>query len=155
MQSPVTFGEGTSISVSLFLLWLVPFKLTFDYIRMAFMPVPWAFSTAAALALVALSAGPGHMIVERLTNPANVAPAAASALLGTSGATLLLVVLFLAVTSAASAELVAVSSIVVYDIYKPSVLLYSEETRRVSYINQAYRYFNPHASEQTIVRVSP
>ncbi|KAM0753500.1 solute symporter family transporter [Meredithblackwellia eburnea MCA 4105] len=100
----------------------------------AFLPVPWAFSTAAALALVALSAGPGNMVVERLTNPGNVAPAAAAALLGDSGATLLLVVLFLAVTSAASAELVAVSSIFVYDIYKP--------------------YVNPSADEKTIVKVT-
>ena len=92
----------------------------------AFLPVPWAFSTAAALALVALSIRPA--------NPGNVAPDAAVALLGSSGATLLLVVLFLAVTSAASAELVAVSSIVVYDIYKP--------------------YFNPKADEKTIVRVT-
>ncbi|KAL8291661.1 hypothetical protein RQP46_001919 [Phenoliferia psychrophenolica] len=100
----------------------------------AFLPIPWAFSTAASLALVALSAGPGYMVVERLANPSNVAPEAAVALLGSSGATLLLVVLFLAVTSAASAELVAVSSIVVYDIYKP--------------------YFNPNADEKTIVRVT-
>lgn len=40
------------------------------------------------------------------------APAAASAILGQTGAILMLVLLFLAVTSAASAELVAVSSII-------------------------------------------
>ena len=47
-----------------------------------------------------------------------VAPAAASHLLGDVGAILLLSILFTAVTSAGSAELVAVSSLVTYDIYR-------------------------------------
>jgi len=46
------------------------------------------------------------------------ASAAASALLGKAGASILLVLLFLAVTSASSAELIAVSSILTYDVYK-------------------------------------
>lgn len=46
------------------------------------------------------------------------APAAAAALLGKSGAAALLIVLFLAVTSATAAELIAVSSILTFDIYK-------------------------------------
>ena len=46
------------------------------------------------------------------------APAAAAALLGKGGAAALLVVLFLAVTSATSAELIAVSSILTFDVYK-------------------------------------
>jgi Na+/proline symporter len=46
------------------------------------------------------------------------ASAAATALLGKSGATILLILLFLAVTSASSAELIAVSSILTYDVYK-------------------------------------
>lgn len=46
------------------------------------------------------------------------APAAAAALLGKGGAAALLILLFLAVTSATSAELIAVSSILTYDIYK-------------------------------------
>ncbi len=50
------------------------------------------------------------------------APAAASALLGQGGAAALLVVLFLAVTSATSAELIAVSSILTYDVYKVCVV---------------------------------
>lgn len=49
------------------------------------------------------------------------ASAAAAALLGKSGAAILLVLLFLAVTSASSAELIAVSSILTYDIYKVTV----------------------------------
>ena len=46
------------------------------------------------------------------------APFAASALLGKGGAVALLIVLFMAVTSCASAELIAVSSILTFDIYK-------------------------------------
>ena len=49
------------------------------------------------------------------------APAAAAALLGKSGAAAMLVLLFLAVTSAASAELIAVSSMLTYDVYKVSL----------------------------------
>jgi Na+/proline symporter len=65
----------------------------------------------------------------RILSPADVsaglpASAAASALLGKSGAAALLVLLFLAVTSATSAELIAVSSILTYDVYKvPKPLL--------------------------------
>lgn len=59
----------------------------------------------------------------RVLTPADVsaglpAPSAAAALLGTSGAAIMLVLLFLAVTSATSAELIAVSSIMTYDVYK-------------------------------------
>ena len=46
----------------------------------------------------------------------------------------MLILLFLAVTSATSAELIAVSSILTYDVYK--------------------RYINPHATEAQILRVS-
>ncbi|KAJ7667142.1 Sodium:solute symporter family-domain-containing protein [Mycena rosella] len=101
----------------------------------AFLPVPWMFATAAGLAMISLSAGPSSLFTAiPLGQAASVAPAAMSALLGKSGAILLLIVLFLAVTSAASAELVAVSSIITYDVYK--------------------RYFNPHATDKDILRVS-
>lgn len=71
------------------------------------------------LAAVALQGTAGM----KTLSPADVsaglpAPSAASALLGKSGAAVMLVLLFLAVTSATSAELIAVSSIVTYDIYK-------------------------------------
>ncbi|KAL9070271.1 MAG: hypothetical protein Q9161_004964 [Pseudevernia consocians] len=46
------------------------------------------------------------------------APFAATALLGTGGAVALLIVLFMAVTSCASAELIAVSSILTFDVFK-------------------------------------
>jgi len=47
-----------------------------------------------------------------------VVPTAASALLGKSGAFAVLVLVFMAVTSASSAELIAVSAIFTYDIYR-------------------------------------
>lgn len=75
----------------------------------------------------------------RILTPADVsaglpAPSAAAALLGKSGAAIMLVLLFLAVTSATSAELIAVSSILTYDVYK--------------------RYFKPDATEHEILRFS-
>ncbi|KAF7325696.1 hypothetical protein MKEN_00419700 [Mycena kentingensis (nom. inval.)] len=101
----------------------------------AFLPVPWAFATAAGLGMIAISAGPSSPYLPvPLSAAGAVAPAAMTALLGKSGAILLLIALFLAVTSAASAELVAVSSIITYDVYK--------------------RYFNPHATDKQILWVS-
>ena len=47
-----------------------------------------------------------------------VLPNAASALLGKAGAVLALLMVFMAVTSAMSAELIAVSTIATYDIYR-------------------------------------
>ena len=47
-----------------------------------------------------------------------VPPAAAVFLMGRSGAILIVTMLFMAVTSAGSAELVAVSSLFTYDIYR-------------------------------------
>lgn len=59
----------------------------------------------------------------RALTPADIsaglpAPSAAAALLGKSGAAAMLVLLFLAVTSATSAELIAVSAVLTYDVYK-------------------------------------
>ena len=84
--------------------------------------IPFTFATTLGLAAVALRGDPDMIVL----TPADVsaglpAAAAAAALLGKSGAAALLVLLFLAVTSACSAELIAVSSILTYDIYKVSV----------------------------------
>lgn len=77
------------------------------------------FSTTLGLSAVALKGDPSM----RTLSPEDVsaglpASAAAAALLGQAGAAALLIVLFLAVTSATSAELIAVSSILTYDVYK-------------------------------------
>ncbi|KAI0360713.1 urea transporter [Trametes cingulata] len=102
---------------------------------LAWFAIPFMFSTTLGLAAVALRGDPAM----RTLSPADVsaglpASAAAAALLGKSGAAALLIVLFLAVTSATSAELIAVSSILTYDVYK--------------------KYFNPQATEAQILKMS-
>lgn len=86
---------------------------------LAWFAIPFTFATTLGLAAVALRGSPDMKVL----TPADVsaglpAAAAAAALLGSAGAAALLVLLFLAVTSACSAELIAVSSILTYDIYK-------------------------------------
>lgn len=102
---------------------------------LAWFAIPFSMATTLGLAAVALTGDPS---MRKLT-PADVsaglpASAAAAALLGKAGATILLILLFLAVTSASSAELIAVSSILTYDIYK--------------------KYINPHATEAQVLKVS-
>ena len=81
--------------------------------------IPFMWSTTLGLAAVALRDDPDmRVLLPKDVNAGLPAPAAATALLGRSGAAALLVVLFLAVTSATSAELIAVSSILTYDVYK-------------------------------------
>ncbi|KAL2901012.1 Urea-proton symporter DUR3 [Bienertia sinuspersici] len=63
-----------------------------------------------------------------------VPPATAVALMGTAGSVLLLIMLFMAVTSSGSAELIAVSSLCTYDIYRT--------------------YINPKATGKQILTVS-
>ncbi|KAF9787824.1 urea transporter [Thelephora terrestris] len=102
---------------------------------LAWFAIPFMFSTTLGLSAVALRGDPSM----RVLLPADVsaglpAPSAAAALLGKSGAAAVLIVLFLAVTSATSAELIAVSSILTYDIYK--------------------KYINPTATEAQVLKVS-
>ena len=85
--------------------------------------IPFMFSTTLGLAAVALRGDPSMRIL--LPNDVSAglpAPSAAAALLGKSGAAAVLIVLFLAVTSASSAELIAVSSILTFDVYKVIIL---------------------------------
>jgi Na+/proline symporter len=63
-----------------------------------------------------------------------VPPAVATHLLGTSGSVLILIMLFMAIVSTGSAESIAVSSLVAYDIYR--------------------EYFNPEATGKQILFVS-
>ncbi|KAJ6494051.1 urea transporter [Mycena vitilis] len=102
---------------------------------LAWFAIPFTLATTLGLAAVALRGDPDM----RILSPADVSaglpgPAAASALLGQSGAAAVLILLFLAVTSATSAELIAVSSLLTYDVYK--------------------RYMNPEATEAQILRMS-
>jgi urea-proton symporter len=103
------------------------------------------FSTTLGLSAVALRGDPGMRTLSASDVSAGLpAPAAAAALLGKGGAAALLVVLFLAVTSATSAELIAVSSILTFDVYKVSVytiyLTISLSARSLLEILQSKRY---------------
>lgn len=90
---------------------------------MAWFAIPFGFATTLGLAAVALTDKPTFPTYPNTMTQAQVtaglaAPFAASALLGTGGAVAILIVQFMAVTSCASAELIAVSSILTFDVYK-------------------------------------
>lgn len=90
---------------------------------LAWFAIPCAIATSLGLASVALAHGPSPMISLSAAEVGEGLPAvkAAAALMGQSGAVAMLVLLFLAVTSAASAEQIAVSSLLTYDVYKAYV----------------------------------
>ncbi|KAF8811119.1 urea transporter [Phlegmacium glaucopus] len=101
---------------------------------LAWFAIPFTLATTLGLAAVALRGDPAMRVLSAADVSAGLpAAAAAAALLGKAGAVALLVLLFLAVTSACSAELIAVSSILTYDVYKT--------------------YINPKATEDQILRV--
>ncbi|BEI81538.1 hypothetical protein CcaverHIS002_0206980 [Cutaneotrichosporon cavernicola] len=86
---------------------------------LAWFGIPCTIATSLGLAAVVLAWGPQQLIT---LSPAEVgaglpAVKAVGALMGKSGATAMLILLFLAVTSAASAEQIAVSSLLTYDVY--------------------------------------
>ncbi|KZT51561.1 Na+/solute symporter [Calocera cornea HHB12733] len=90
---------------------------------LAWFAIPFAFATTLGLAAVALSDSPAFPTYPSPLSADQIsaglaAPSAATALLGKQGAAALLIVLFMAVTSASSAELIATSSILTFDIYK-------------------------------------
>ncbi|KZT62291.1 Na+/solute symporter [Calocera cornea HHB12733] len=101
--------------------------------------IPFGFATAMGLGCAALTNTPTF---PTYPNPLSAAqngaglssPAAAIALLGKGGAGLMLLLLFMAVTSSTSAELIAVSSLLTFDIYKT--------------------YLRPNATSQQLVRIS-
>ena len=85
--------------------------------------IPFMFSTTLGLAAVALRDDPAmRVLLPKDVSAGLPAPSAAAALLGKSGAAAVLIVLFLAVTSATSAELIAVSSILTYDVYRVTIV---------------------------------
>ncbi|KAJ6557934.1 solute symporter family transporter [Mycena capillaripes] len=92
----------------------------------AWFAIPFGFATTLGLAAVALTDHPSFPTYPNPMSPSQItaglaSPFAASALLGKGGAVALLIVLFMAVTSCASAELIAVSSILTFDVYKTYV----------------------------------
>ncbi|MCJ1360295.1 MAG: hypothetical protein MMC33_010300 [Icmadophila ericetorum] len=93
---------------------------------LAWFAIPFGFSTTLGLSAVALADHPGFPTYPNPLSASQItaglaSPFAASALLGKGGAVALLIVLFMAVTSCASAELIAVSSVLTFDIYKTYV----------------------------------
>ncbi|KAH8661977.1 urea transporter [Xylariales sp. PMI_506] len=85
--------------------------------------IPFSFGTAMGLGCVALSLTSSFptfpdALTAAQTSAGLSAPANAIALLGRGGAGLMLLLLFMAVTSSTSAELIAVSSLITFDVYK-------------------------------------
>ncbi|KAJ2899515.1 uncharacterized protein MKZ38_003009 [Zalerion maritima] len=101
--------------------------------------VPWLTATAMGLAALALETNAAFPTFPDRMDPNDVSaglvlPYAAVALLGKGGAVAALIMVFTAVTSATSSELVAVSSICTYDIYRT--------------------YFKPNASGKSLIWMS-
>ncbi|KAL9600802.1 MAG: hypothetical protein Q9219_002940 [cf. Caloplaca sp. 3 TL-2023] len=85
--------------------------------------IPWLAATTMGLSALALETNPVFPTFPLRMSDADVTaglvlPNAAVALLGKGGAAATLLLIFMAVTSASSAEYIAVSSIFTYDIYK-------------------------------------
>ncbi|KAF8221796.1 Na+/solute symporter [Tricholoma matsutake] len=105
----------------------------------AWFAIPFGFATTLGLAAVALTSNPIYPTFPNQMTSSQVqsglsGPFAAAALAGKGGAVALLITLFMAVTSSSSAELIAVSSILTFDIYK--------------------MYFKPSATPQQLIFVS-
>ncbi|KAG1761479.1 putative urea transporter [Suillus placidus] len=131
----------TNVSINLKAIASHPKGTTKAYMLggLSWFAVPWAFGSCLGLSARALQSNPlfptyPFPLSPQQTSAGLAAPAAAAVLMGKGGAVALLLVVFMAVTSAASAELIAVSSIVSYDIYRT--------------------YWNPQATGAEIVRVS-
>jgi len=97
---------------------------------MCWFSIPFTLATTMGLTAVALDV---ELTPEQVQLGLTV-PAAASVMMGEIGAIMVLVMLFMAVTSAGSAELIAVSSLITYDVYRT--------------------YKNPDASGKTLLKVS-
>jgi Na+/proline symporter len=97
---------------------------------MCWFSIPFTLATTMGLTAVALNVA---LTPEQVQLGLTV-PAAASVLMGPIGAIMVLVMLFMAVTSAGSAELIAVSSLITYDVYRT--------------------YKNPNATGKQLLKVS-
>ncbi|GFR85860.1 urea-proton symporter DUR3-like [Elysia marginata] len=85
---------------------------------LAWFAIPFSFSTTMGLAYVALSAKQGEgLLTPDDVDAGLVPPVVAYHLLGKSGAILIMVMVLMAVTSTGSSEIMAVTSIIIYDIY--------------------------------------
>lgn len=96
---------------------------------MCWFTIPFALATSLGLATLAMQLP----VTIAEGNLGLVPPATAVFVLGQGGAILILIMLFMAVTSTGSAELIAVSSIISYDVYRA--------------------YINPEATGEQILKV--
>lgn len=85
--------------------------------------IPWLTATTMGLSALALENTPAFPTYPNRMSEADISaglvlPYAAVALLGKGGAVATLLIIFMAVTSATSSELIAVSSIFTYDLYR-------------------------------------
>lgn len=90
---------------------------------LAWFAIPWLTASTMGIACLALESSPSFPTYpDRLSDDqvsaGLVLPSAAVALMGKSGAVATLFLVFMAVTSAMSAELISISSIFTYDVYK-------------------------------------
>jgi len=90
---------------------------------LAWFAIPWLCATTMGLAALALETNPVWPTYPNRMPDADVTaglvlPNAAVAMLGSGGAVACLILMFMAVTSTFSAELISVSSILTYDVYK-------------------------------------
>ena len=97
---------------------------------LAWFAIPFALATTLGLAAVAS----GVILTEDQVGQGLVAPTAASVLMGDVGAILILTIIFTAVTAAGSSQLVSVSSLATYDVYRT--------------------YMRPSATGRQLIRVS-
>lgn len=97
---------------------------------LAWYAVPMLMASSLGLAARALYGNDPDMaeLTSAEVSEGLAAPAAAAALLGKQGAAAMLVLLYLAVTSAASAQLIAVSSVLTFDVYKPFIRPHASST---------------------------
>lgn len=107
--------------------------------RLINLGIPFGFATIMGLGCAALTGDPSfptypNPLTSEQVGAGLSAPATAIALLGKGGAVLILILLFMAVTSSTSAELIAVSSLLTFDVYKT--------------------YYRPNTDSQTLVKVS-
>ncbi|BFZ23564.1 hypothetical protein BsWGS_26603 [Bradybaena similaris] len=85
---------------------------------LAWFAIPFSLSTAMGLGYVALCAEQGQdLLTDDQINAGLVAPLVAHRVLGKTGEFLILSMVLLAVTSTASAEVMALASIIIYDVY--------------------------------------
>ncbi|KAI0141289.1 urea active transporter 1 [Pestalotiopsis sp. NC0098] len=105
---------------------------------LAWYAVPFAMSTCMGLAAAALQGSDVFPVTlsDADVSAGLVAPAAAIALLGKSGACLIIVLLFMAVTSSTSAESIGASSLITFDIYKAYINPVAS-TRRLLWVSIA------------------